>query len=79
MTPEDVKQAIKRVKASGESLGEEVVPTITIDGIEMELPNESRADIVEALGELEGRGEISFRTKKPEALVIELRPAFFKD
>jgi hypothetical protein len=79
MTPEDVKQAIKRAKASGESLGEETVPTITIDGIEMELPNESRADIVEALGELEGKGEIRFKTKAPDALVIELRPAFYND
>ena len=79
MTAEDVKQAIKRAKVLAQGLGEEVVPTITIDGIEMELPNKSRSDIVEALGALEAKGEISFKTSKPDPLVIELLPAFFKE
>ena len=45
----------------------------------MELPNESRDDIVAALGELESIGEISFRKSNPDALIIELRPLFFKE
>ena len=79
MTANEVKQAIKRAKSVGEGLGEEVVPTITIDGIEMELPNESREDIVAALGELESIGEINFRKSNPDVLIIELRPLFFKE